>query len=298
MALLQKPVLPVVIEEEGRKSKGVATCEWSSEAVGALLDSYVEKFALGRGFLRSKDWEEVLTDVNACSENFRSLKTMKQCKDKVDSLKRRYKIEKRKAVNGSTVTWPFFAQIDDMMGSVLKQGKLFEPLEGHEPKPLVAMYRHADEVDEDKLDYSDSHEECGVDNVGGALQNGKASAEEVDDLSENGIKAHMYGHPRKPFTLTRSPQSTDNSSEHIKAAHMQGISEKAHSKKRKVAYDDGMHALANAITGFSDVFARIEIAKMEIFSKMKLEMAKLQRRQRTRSKKKKKLSSPSYSSSG
>jgi hypothetical protein len=59
--------------------------------------------------------------VNSQCAGLKSLKTVKQCKDKIDSLKRRYKSEKRRAVNGSAVTWPFFAKLDKLMGSVFKQ---------------------------------------------------------------------------------------------------------------------------------------------------------------------------------
>ena len=41
-----------------------------------------------------------------------------------------------------------------------------------------------------------------------------------------------------------------------------------------------VQALADALVGFSEVYSRIEVAKMELFSKMNLELARLRKRRR------------------
>eukprot|EP01018_Ginkgo_biloba_P022177 Gb_02448 [translate_table: standard] len=48
----------------------------------------------GRGFLRIKDWEEVVSAMNSRCGDLRYRKTMKQCRDNIDNLKKRYKAEK------------------------------------------------------------------------------------------------------------------------------------------------------------------------------------------------------------
>ncbi|MCO5588876.1 hypothetical protein L7F22_042837 [Adiantum nelumboides] len=102
-------------------SAPIPSSEWPDKAVSILLKTYAQKFSVDRGYLRTQDWQEVASAVNAVCGH---LKTLKQCRDKVDSLKRRYKIEKRKAVTGGEVSWPFFHRLDDIMNSVLKQGKM------------------------------------------------------------------------------------------------------------------------------------------------------------------------------
>eukprot|EP01018_Ginkgo_biloba_P002271 Gb_30750 [translate_table: standard] len=48
----------------------------------------------GRGFLRNKDWKEVVSAVNFGCGDLRYRKIMKQCNDNIDSLKKRYKAKK------------------------------------------------------------------------------------------------------------------------------------------------------------------------------------------------------------
>lgn len=334
-----------------------SSAEWPDRAVSILLKTYAHKFSVDRGYLRTQDWQEVAHAVNSVCDN---LKTLKQCRDKVDSLKRRYKMEKRKAVTGGEVSWPFFHRLDDIMNSVLKQGK------GHHPKHPNASSAHAsadaedeDDVDEveefqDEEDYEKVEEaEKEEDEEEGAqdddddeekldasvslsassdsplyLENGKGSAHADDDYDmsdeEDIVNAYSYRHLHLPYAddkhhrlrhnrqglhfpharhrpehvyhghpfLQRAPsrlytfsggthESTQNSSQG------KANTVRSRARKRKLECDNGIDALANAVTGlskpgsatcFSDVFARIELAKMKILKKVKVEVARLDRR--------------------
>ncbi|KAH7424129.1 hypothetical protein KP509_12G091400 [Ceratopteris richardii] len=113
--------MAMMVKKQGLSSS-VPSSEWPDKAVSVLLKTYAEKFSADRGYLRTQDWHDVSYAVNCVCIG--SPKTLKQCRDKVDSLKRRYKIEKRKAIKGGEVSWPFFHRLDDIMNSVLKQGRL------------------------------------------------------------------------------------------------------------------------------------------------------------------------------
>ena len=68
--------------------------EWSHGAVHSLLDIYEEKYsALQRGNLRGRHWHEVAHHVSSREDGTKSAKTSKQCKMKIENLKRRYKVE-------------------------------------------------------------------------------------------------------------------------------------------------------------------------------------------------------------
>ncbi|KAH7387076.1 hypothetical protein KP509_16G004000 [Ceratopteris richardii] len=125
-------------------SASAPSSEWPDKAVSVLLKTYAEKFSADRGYLRTQDWQDVAFAVNCVCSG--TPKTLKQCRDKVDSLKRRYKIEKRRAITGGDVSWPFFHRLDDIMNSVLKQGKM------HYSKLPYASSAHgsadADDADE------------------------------------------------------------------------------------------------------------------------------------------------------
>lgn len=94
--------------------------EWSDTAIACLLEAYSEKFIqLNRGNLRGRDWEEVAAMVSDRCEN--QSKTVEQCKNKVDNLKKRYKLERHRLSNGGVATshWPWFKQMEQIVGSSL-----------------------------------------------------------------------------------------------------------------------------------------------------------------------------------
>ncbi|KAL6569071.1 hypothetical protein OROGR_000796 [Orobanche gracilis] len=92
--------------------------EWSDAAIVCLLEAYTEKFTqLNRGNLRGRDWEEVATVVSDRCEN--QLKSVEQCKNKVDNLKKRYKLERHRINSGciSTSHWPWFKHMEHIIGN-------------------------------------------------------------------------------------------------------------------------------------------------------------------------------------
>lgn len=94
--------------------------EWSDTAIMCLLEAYTEKFTqLNRGNLRGRDWEEVAAVVSERCEN--QSKSVEQCKNKVDNLKKRYKLERHRMNNGciSNSHWPWFKQMEHIVGNSL-----------------------------------------------------------------------------------------------------------------------------------------------------------------------------------
>ncbi|KAI7751502.1 hypothetical protein M8C21_022414, partial [Ambrosia artemisiifolia] len=102
--------------------------EWSDSAIACLLDAYLDKFVqLNRGNLRVRDWEEVAALVSERCEN--QVKSVEQCKNKVDNLKKRYKLERNRSlinnnnnnnVGGSGVShWPWFSKMEEIVGNSL-----------------------------------------------------------------------------------------------------------------------------------------------------------------------------------
>ncbi|KAG8374174.1 hypothetical protein BUALT_Bualt11G0103400 [Buddleja alternifolia] len=93
--------------------------EWSDTAIACLLEAYSEKFVqLNRGNLRGRDWEEVAAMVSERCE--KQTKSVEQCKNKVDNLKKRYKLERHRLSNGgvSVVShWPWYKQMEQIVGN-------------------------------------------------------------------------------------------------------------------------------------------------------------------------------------
>ncbi|KAK6919182.1 Myb/SANT-like DNA-binding domain 4 [Dillenia turbinata] len=103
---------------------------WSEEATFTLVEAWGERYLLlNRGNLRQKHWQEVADAVNARHGHIKKARrTDVQCKNRIDTLKKKYKIEKARVSesNGSyTSQWPFFPQLDALIGSSVKKSSAF-----------------------------------------------------------------------------------------------------------------------------------------------------------------------------
>nr|GMD44892.1 uridylate kinase [Ipomoea batatas] len=102
-----------------------------------MLEAYTEKFMqLNRGNLRGRDWEEVAAMVSDRCE--KQTKSVEQCKNKVDNLKKRYKLERHRMSNGgiSASHWPWYKQMEQIVGnSLLAKAVVEEEKSGNLARP-------------------------------------------------------------------------------------------------------------------------------------------------------------------
>lgn len=273
-------------DDGGRKSKSNSTCEWTPDAVFCLLDKYGEKYALGRGLLRNTDWEEVVQSVNSLCEVQKRPKTVKQCRDKIDSLKKRYKTEKTRLGGAGAMSsmWPFFEKLDEIITSVPKtaraapkQAKLVTLLDVGRNASLAADEEEHPESSSDKgeesLSTRDSPTANSESEQGGSSQKKEKMAVDIsadDELADD--DSDMPSHSQK------GSQDPVYGSCQKKMEQLSETILKVLAKKTRQVSPHPVQALADAIVGFSDVYARIELAKMEVYTDMQLEIAKLQNR--------------------
>ncbi|KAJ7542728.1 hypothetical protein O6H91_09G008900 [Diphasiastrum complanatum] len=110
--------------------------QWSEGAVNALLDSYGTRWNLCmRGNIKKAQWEEIAMDVSSRSNGSRTLKTRGQCKSKVEKLKRKFREEKLLLEKTGKLTsrWPYYTQMDVIMGSGQRLSGIPNPLDGGHP---------------------------------------------------------------------------------------------------------------------------------------------------------------------
>ncbi|XP_059663246.1 trihelix transcription factor ASIL2-like [Cornus florida] len=98
---------------------------WSEDATHTLIEAWGERYVeLNRGNLRQKHWQDVADAVNARHGHVKKARrTDIQCKNRIDTLKKKYKIEKGKLLesNGNyTSQWPFFPALESLIGSSYK----------------------------------------------------------------------------------------------------------------------------------------------------------------------------------
>ncbi|KAJ1270848.1 hypothetical protein BS78_06G082300 [Paspalum vaginatum] len=95
--------------------------EWTDGAISSLLDAYTDRFdQLNRGNLRGRDWEDVAGAVTDGQGKTTGAKSVEQCKNKIDNLKKRYKVECQRLAGsgGSAIShWPWFKKMEQIVGN-------------------------------------------------------------------------------------------------------------------------------------------------------------------------------------
>ncbi|XAR49802.1 hypothetical protein NMG60_11003944 [Bertholletia excelsa] len=91
--------------------------EWSEGGVVSLLDVYEAKWTLrNRAKLKGSDWEEIARQVSARGGGKKSGKTPNQCKNKIEAMKKRYRIESAGNNHaGSGQSWQFYTRMDRLV---------------------------------------------------------------------------------------------------------------------------------------------------------------------------------------
>jgi len=93
---------------------------WSEGETAALVDAWGSRYLdLNRGSLRQPQWREVADAVNSrpgASARRRPPRTDIQCKNRVDTLKKKYKAERAR---GGPSPWAFYGQLDLLVGPTL-----------------------------------------------------------------------------------------------------------------------------------------------------------------------------------
>ncbi|KAK9289665.1 hypothetical protein L1049_007823 [Liquidambar formosana] len=88
---------------------------WSEGATENLIEAWGDRYIeLNRGNLRQKDWKEVADFVNGRQNGVKPRRTDIQCKNRVDTLKKKYKLEKSKPAPSK---WPFYSRLDYLIGA-------------------------------------------------------------------------------------------------------------------------------------------------------------------------------------
>lgn len=98
-----------------------SSAEWSEDESFVLLEVWGERFLqLGRRSLRSEDWIEVAEKV---SELCKVERSHVQCRNKLDTLKKKYKKEKAKMeeMGGYFGQWVFFKKMDMLLSLSTRQ---------------------------------------------------------------------------------------------------------------------------------------------------------------------------------
>lgn len=95
---------------------------WSEGATAVLIEAWGERYLeLSRGNLKQQHWKDV-ADIVASREDYsKPPKTDIQCKNRIDTVKKKYKLEKAKIAAGQGPSrWTFFERLDELIGPTAK----------------------------------------------------------------------------------------------------------------------------------------------------------------------------------
>ncbi|KAF7814289.1 trihelix transcription factor ASIL2-like [Senna tora] len=222
--------------------------DWTEHETLVLLDAWGDRFLQqGRKSLRSEQWQEVAENVSEISKIER---TDTQCRNRLDTLKKKYKKEKTKLaeIGGGSSKWVYFKRMDKLLSSPPQQAGLSCGLDSGEyvfmnPK---AYLNHAN----------------GLDEMRDSPGNSESTGEEEEDL--DGL------HPKK---RRNRGDSDETSSFRLLADSIQKFGEIyekiQYSKRQQMAELEKMRM---------DFQKELETQKRQILERVQSEIAKLHQR--------------------
>ncbi|KAF8398240.1 hypothetical protein HHK36_017166 [Tetracentron sinense] len=211
--------------------------EWSEGAVSTLLDTYESKWVLrNRAKLKGHDWEDVGRCVSSRSNSTKSSKTQTQCKNKIESMKKRYRSESA-SVDASS--WPLFPRLD-----LLLRCRAHPPPSPNHP-PLLLLDQQPPSPPPPETQ-QDSHEANGV----------------KWGPKEDGTKTKLFGHGADKIPMERDSSSpvSDSDREKLKSTKKMKMKMKMEKKKRRRRED---WEVAESVRWLAEVVLRSEQARME-----------------------------------
>ncbi|KAH0874102.1 hypothetical protein HID58_071464 [Brassica napus] len=122
---------------------------WSEEATFTLIQAWGRRYVdLSRGGLRQKHWQEVANAVNdrhfntgrnVSAAKSQPYRTDVQCKNRIDTLKKKYKVEKARVSESHVSAWPFFSDLDELLRETFPASSSAAPDDSQRPSPSLPL---------------------------------------------------------------------------------------------------------------------------------------------------------------
>ncbi|CAN4097038.1 unnamed protein product [Withania somnifera] len=229
---------------------------WSEEATHTLIEAWGSHYLeLKRGNLRQKHWQEVSNAVNSLhGHTKKQFRTDVQCKNRIDTLKKKYKIEKARVSqsHGRYVSeWPFFKSLDVLIGDNFKPSPSTATVTTRrKTPPLLPPPPNAVPV----------------------APRSKRPATSMEDAVSRGNFAAMAAAAAAAASEDTEEEESETSSPATFTAGG-GLSK----RKERGALAEGCSRLAEAIGRFAEIYERVEDAKqrqMVELEKQRMQFAK------------------------
>ncbi|KAL3682215.1 hypothetical protein R1sor_000237 [Riccia sorocarpa] len=195
--------------------------DWTESATHVLLEVWGERYiSLNKGNLKQEDWEEVAEVVSSVSKTH---KTDVQCKNRLDTLKKKYKVERHKqsVIGSSDSKWPFYKRLDQLLSATFKRAEIPNGIDAGVPV-------------KSSVDREDSN---------------RLLKEDEDDLTTGSSSSSSKDSAEMTYSSTHDARDATGGGTHT-------------SRKRK-SVDSSFKTLAKAITRFGEIYEKIEQSKQQ-----------------------------------
>ncbi|CAD5186327.1 unnamed protein product [Musa acuminata subsp. malaccensis] len=214
---------------------------WSHIETAHLIDAYEERwYALKRGQLKARQWEDVAAAVAGRCGLDEPSKTGTQCRHKVEKLRKRYRAERLRPVPSA---WPFFNRMERM-----ERGPLpitFRP----PPPPPAAQSTDEDEEDDDDREDEDEDERNNTRSINGILRD--------SSWNSSRVARSLVPPKRRGFEMVaEDEEENDEDESEEEAADGAGEAE-------------ALSQMAAVVRGFGDRLVRMEKRRRELMREMK-----------------------------
>ncbi|CAH9075945.1 unnamed protein product [Cuscuta europaea] len=139
--------LALPVQQQGKPASGGREDCWSEDATAVLIDAWGERYLeLSRGNLKQKHWKEVADIVSRREGQTKTPKSDVQCKNRMDTVKKKYKLEKAKMGGGHGPSrWAFFDKLEQLIGPAARincsAGADGGPVRSHIRPPVQQKHR-------------------------------------------------------------------------------------------------------------------------------------------------------------
>ncbi|KAM0930934.1 hypothetical protein ACQ4PT_000643 [Festuca glaucescens] len=254
---------------------------WSEGETAALVDAWGSRYIdLNRGSLRQPQWREVADAVNTrpgASARRRPPRTDIQCKNRVDTLKKKYKTERAR---GAPSPWLFFRQLDILVGPTLSAAAAKKP---SPPRGLPMLRRRPSPersltppspMAQMALPLPNSRRGSNLPAADVVFDRHKAAAAAAAadyDSDDDGYNNNNYGDDDDEGSQQSASRSVSSrSGGNGAAAPLGGVG----SKRKRGGGAGGFGELAMAMETFADMYERMEAAKQRHAEEMEKQRIK------------------------
>jgi hypothetical protein len=246
---------------------------WSEGETAALVDAWGSRYLeLNRGSLRQPQWREVADAVNSrpgASARRRPPRTDIQCKNRVDTLKKKYKAERAR---GGSSPWHFYGQLDLLVGPTLSASAGGAGAKRPSPPRALPMLRRRQSPSRSpsppmalplpNYGRGSNLPSAVLHNATAAAAAAAAESDSYDGYNNNNDYDDAAASQQSP---SRSVSSRSGGG---------GAPPPAVGSKRKASRSGGFGELARAIETFADMYERMEATKQRHAEEMERQRIK------------------------